>query len=185
MAVTRLPVVLKCARTIFAAICLVITIIARANGQQFPQAHNIDAPAPPPNIAQIPVELGSVDSATGALHLEIPIASFPQRGGLSYNAKLVYDSSLWVAYGTAQTLSQQPLVIQNTLTARLNSDFGLHGIALLGGWRLVTSNAVESDAVSYGGQATQCDPNFFPDVTSYTVFSGFNWRGSRRNCAFI
>ncbi len=42
-----------------------------------------------------PVEMGDVNIGNGNLHLEIPIASFPQRGSLVYNARLIYDSRFW------------------------------------------------------------------------------------------
>jgi hypothetical protein len=43
----------------------------------------------------LPVEMGFTNVANGNLHIEIPLASFPQRGGLTYNARLVYDSLIW------------------------------------------------------------------------------------------
>jgi len=46
-------------------------------------------------------EMGFVDVANGNLHLEIPLASFPQRGILHYNARLVYDNSIWKNPGGA------------------------------------------------------------------------------------
>jgi RHS repeat-associated protein len=49
------------------------------------------------NFSQdVPVELGFVDLTNGNLHLEIPIASPPQRGALKYNARFVYDSRIWI-----------------------------------------------------------------------------------------
>src|SRR4051794_36859167 len=45
----------------------------------------------PPHTAQIPVPLGFVNATNGHLHLEIPIASFPERNGDPLVAKLVYD----------------------------------------------------------------------------------------------
>jgi len=47
-------------------------------------------------IAPDPAELGFVENASGAVHIEIPLGSFPQRGGsqpLTY--RLVYDSNIW------------------------------------------------------------------------------------------
>ena len=41
------------------------------------------------------VELGSVNLANGNLHLEIPLGSFPERGGRQFTASLVYDSRFW------------------------------------------------------------------------------------------
>src|SRR5439155_1501957 len=52
-------------------------------------------PGAPPFTTESPVELGYVNLANGNLHLEIPLASFPQRGGRQFTASLVYDSRLW------------------------------------------------------------------------------------------
>jgi RHS repeat-associated protein len=46
--------------------------------------------------APYPAEMGTVDAANGDLHLEIPLGSFPQRGGAApLVPKLVYDSHIW------------------------------------------------------------------------------------------
>lgn len=45
------------------------------------------------------VELGIVDASTGDLHLEIPVASFPQRAGQPLTYKFVYDSRIWSQSG--------------------------------------------------------------------------------------
>ena len=43
-----------------------------------------------------PTEVGSVDATSGNLHIEIPLGSFPQRGGgAPLVPKLVYDSHIW------------------------------------------------------------------------------------------
>ncbi len=42
-----------------------------------------------------PVEMGFINLANGNLHIEIPLASVPQRGSQSFHAKLVYDSRIW------------------------------------------------------------------------------------------
>src|ERR1051325_3338367 len=42
-----------------------------------------------------PAEMGVVDAASGNLHLEIPLGSFPQRGGNALVPKLLYDSHIW------------------------------------------------------------------------------------------
>jgi hypothetical protein len=44
--------------------------------------------------------MGFVDAASGNLHLEIPLGSFPQRGGTTVNLKLAYDSHIWTPYTT-------------------------------------------------------------------------------------
>jgi hypothetical protein len=41
------------------------------------------------------VELGFVNASNGNLHMEIPMASFPQRAGKPLTFNLVYDSRIW------------------------------------------------------------------------------------------
>jgi len=47
----------------------------------------------PPYTVQIPVPHGFISATTGHLHLEIPIASIPERNGDPLFAKMVYDSN--------------------------------------------------------------------------------------------
>jgi hypothetical protein len=44
----------------------------------------------------IPVENGYINVANGSLHLEFPLANHKQRGVLSLNERLVYDSRIWM-----------------------------------------------------------------------------------------
>lgn len=44
---------------------------------------------------QVPVELGTVNTANGNLHLEIPVIGMPGRGSTSYRARFMYDSRKW------------------------------------------------------------------------------------------
>ena len=57
------------------------------------------------NPWSVPVSVpgGYVDAANGNLHIEIPIASMPERGSIPFVAKLVYDSHIW-APGTSSWL---------------------------------------------------------------------------------
>lgn len=69
-----------------------------------------------------PVQSGFVNVANGNLHLEIPLASFPQRGSRNLSFSLQYDSRIW-AYDSAMVweANQNPI------------------LANWGGWRLVSS----------------------------------------------
>ncbi len=49
----------------------------------------------PPFTTMIPVESGFVNAANGNLHLEIPLGSYPQRGGRVDKVALMYDSAIW------------------------------------------------------------------------------------------
>jgi RHS repeat-associated protein len=47
---------------------------------------------------------GFVNLANGNLHIEIPIISYPQRGGIPFVAKMVYDSRIWKITDTGSAL---------------------------------------------------------------------------------
>jgi RHS repeat-associated protein len=49
----------------------------------------------PAYAVNLPVPNGYVNVANGNLHLEIPLATHKQRGALSLDEKLVYDSRIW------------------------------------------------------------------------------------------
>ena len=49
----------------------------------------------PPFSAQLPIESGTINGANGNLHLEIPLGSYPQRGGPPVDVALTYDSTIW------------------------------------------------------------------------------------------
>jgi RHS repeat-associated protein len=84
-----------------------------ANAQQDP----LESIGIPPFSAQIPVEEGYINPATGDLHIEIPLGTFVQRGGRPVKYSLMYDSGLW-SQGT-----------------------GLGWSGGAGGWRFVSSAA--------------------------------------------
>src|SRR5260221_11484124 len=58
----------------------------------------LQEPGRPTFTSMEPVELGFVNVANGNLHLEIPLASFPQRGTSPLTFSLVYDSRIWYHY---------------------------------------------------------------------------------------
>lgn len=49
----------------------------------------------PSFAAPYPAEMGTVDAASGNLHLEIPLGSFSQRRAGALVPKFVYDSHIW------------------------------------------------------------------------------------------
>ena len=96
------------------------------------------------------VELGFVESGTGALHLEIPMAEYPQRGsGGSFPVKLVYDSTIW----------------------SINSSgvWSAPGVPSFSGWRWIPvfapSPVQSSSTIQPPPPANGCD----------TQYSDFNW----------
>jgi RHS repeat-associated protein len=99
----------------------------------------------------LPVEMGFTNVANGNLHLEIPLASFPQRGTLSYNARLVYDSLIWKITSNAW----QPTNVANSM----------------GGWRLITGG--EPGAVTFVTGSSACDTP--PPIKTRTFHDAFVW----------
>ena len=79
----------------------------------------------PPFMTALPAESGSIDAATGDLHIAIPLGTFPQRGLPPLTATLVYDSAIWIPSGG---------VWQTTGTG-----VGGGGTLLGGGWRIIIS----------------------------------------------
>lgn len=73
-----------------------VAVIILMGAKTSPAQSYMDEPGIPEFTTSFPVEHGFINIANGALHLEIPIASYPQRGSkLQYNARLVYDSRFW------------------------------------------------------------------------------------------
>src|ERR1043166_5381160 len=71
------------------SVCLIVPTFALAqtpNGVEGAPAHAV----------QIPVPTGFIDAMNGHVHLEIPIASIPERNGDPLVAKMVYDSNRYV-----------------------------------------------------------------------------------------
>jgi RHS repeat-associated protein len=99
----------------------------------------------------VPVEMGFTNVANGNLHIEIPLASFPQRGSLTYNARLVYDSLIW----TVQNNTWSPTNVPNSM----------------GGWRLITGG--EPGTVTSITSNKACDTP--PPIQFRTVHTGFVW----------
>ena len=56
----------------------------------------MDQPGIPQFTTAFPIEHGFINIPTGAIHLEIPLASYPQRGSIKMlQPRLVYDSRFW------------------------------------------------------------------------------------------
>jgi RHS repeat-associated protein len=129
----------------FAVLLLFSAAVVPANAQY------TTATGTPTFTTAIPVEMGFTNVANGNLHIEIPLASFPQRGRLTYNARLVYDSLIWKIDGTAW----KPTNVPNSM----------------GGWRLITGG--EPGTVSYLTASNPCDTP--PPIQYRTVYTSFKW----------
>ncbi len=105
-----------------------------------------------------PVPMGFVNIANGNLHIEIPIASVPQRGSLTYAAKLVYDSRIWRTVFNGTSWVWQPDNVPD-------SD---------GGWRLVTPGTYREDT---DANVNTC----FVGATQYTWWQWYRFRYTEPN----
>src|SRR5258708_17690151 len=82
-----------------------------------------------------PVELGFVNAGNGNLHMEISLASFPQRARRPLSYSLVYDSRLWLYSASYWVLTSNA--------------------ASLGGWRFVSS--ADAGRVGNSSWMTTCN----------------------------
>jgi len=82
---------MKSAWSSLAAVALFLAATISFGQQSF-----MDEPGIPSFTTSFPVEHGLINLANGNLHLEIPIATYPQRGSIkALHARLVYDSRFW------------------------------------------------------------------------------------------
>src|SRR5437879_2404632 len=63
---------------------------------------------------QIPIENGFINVNNGEIHIEIPLATHPQRGNLSMNERLIYDSRIWRIVSNSG-YSWQPTNVPNSM----------------------------------------------------------------------
>jgi YD repeat-containing protein len=118
------------------------------------QGSNLGAIGIPSYTGMIPVESGFIKTANGALHLEIPLGTFPQRGGHQFTAALIYDSNIWGAGGPINIPAANDTIDRS-----------------LGGWRLVTS--ADPGATT---NTSKDGPNCSLDgTTEWTTYQAFVW----------
>lgn len=83
---------------------LAIGLTGQATAQSsLPQNDYLERVGRPNFSVQDPMEYGFVNLANGTLHLEIPIADYPQRGGNKVAVKLMYDSRIYKRNWSAGT----------------------------------------------------------------------------------
>jgi len=129
---------------ILVAVLSVAVITVRASAQY------TTAAGFPTFATSFPVEMGFTNVSNGNIHIEIPLASFKQRGAVPYNARLVYDSLIWKIVGTTW---------QATNIA-----------SSMGGWRLITGG--EPGTVTSFSASNPCDT---VPITYRTSYSSFTW----------
>ena len=141
---------------------LVVLLVATAS---FGQQSFMDEPGIPAFTTAFPVEHGFINLANGNLHIEIPIATYPQRGNIkALHARLVYDSRFW-------TIRTDPVTLAQSWTQSLP----LVGVSVGGGFRLITDGeagnadsdrgvSVQCGCESFG---TGCTPRFKTTYSNY------------------
>jgi hypothetical protein len=133
-------------KTVIAILLLLVSGLLNQSHAQYTTATGL-----PTFTTGIPVELGFTNISNGNLHLEIPLASYPQRGSLVYSARLVYDSLIWKIVGG----KWQPTNVPNSM----------------GGWRLITGG--ETGSVKYLTVSVPCDTP--PPIQYRTQYTAFVW----------
>lgn len=106
-----------------------------------------------------PVEGGFINIANGNLHIEIPVASYPQRGKLGFTGKFVYDSRIWKVVTIGGSSSWQPTVIPGSQ----------------GGWRFITTGDIGTVSYKNAGGVCKIEGEFGWGWYPYTKHVGFNW----------
>lgn len=106
-----------------AVLPLLLLSFALALGTSGQAQTYLDSTGAPTFTTAFPVENGFINLSNGNLHLEIPLASYPQRGKLGYTAKMVYDSRIWTPANLGSGLKWYPVNVPNSQ----------------GGWRFVDS----------------------------------------------
>jgi RHS repeat-associated protein len=104
---------------------------------------------------------GYVDAGNGNLHIEIPIASIPERGRVPFVAKLVYDSHIWQQVTSGSSSSWKPTNVLSPFWS---------------GWRLVTSATTGSN-FNYRTISGTCTVQMGKNVghPPYTMYENFSW----------
>src|ERR1700676_2029868 len=90
----------------------------------------LNAVGVPSFTTDLPVEQGQLNADKGILHIEIPLGTFPQRGGRDFKVSLMYDSSIWNSSG-----SWQPINVRGVINHGWDNNYQPPNA----GWRLVTS----------------------------------------------
>jgi RHS repeat-associated protein len=94
-------------RPTLTTLCLLTIILALLNPRASAQNYLYGTGSPTWGV-NIPIENGFINVANGEVHIEIPIASLPQRGSLPLQEKLVYDSRIWQIISTGSSFSFEP-----------------------------------------------------------------------------
>jgi len=101
----------------------------------------------------IPIENGFINVANGEVHIEIPLATLPQRGSLPLDERLVYDSRIWQIVPTESGYQFEPVNVPAAVSSSSYSPVicqnnppgpcpPLNLPNSMAGWRFVAGNEV-------------------------------------------
>ena len=117
--------VTSCRRSLVILIVVFFFCLSAPNARS--QDNYLDAIGIPPFTTAMPVDYGFTNLTNGALHLEIPIASFPQRDGKPFKISLVFDVGSGVGASPGNVMAHEGP--------------GAYPYFSLGGWRIVKSSS--------------------------------------------
>ena len=148
-------------RTLASVAIAIFSISLMAQQQQ----SFLDEPGVPAFTTAFAVENGFINIPNGALHLEIPIGTYTQRGSkLQYHARLVYDSRFWTYDGNPD---DSPHGWQPNGVSGYPQPFGV-------GWRLITGGEPGTPSMSQKlllecstGSAGQIGPFYKTQLSKY------------------
>lgn len=109
----------------------------------------------------IPIENGFINVANGNLHMEFPFATHKQRGALSLNERLVYDSRIWRILPPTSTTIYYGFFPSNIPDAPDTQ----------GGWRFVTSGEAGITTLTDVGKSIPCGDNGGYTTRTHTSFA--------------
>lgn len=148
---------LAAVRLLVAASVLVLAVDA------FAQQNYVYSAGSPTFSTTIPVQNGFINISNGNLHLEFGLASHPQRGVLSLNERLVYDSKFWMIGHYSNYYWWPDNVSRST--------------QLAAGWRFVNGAETGSISVSPRTNQYQCGSiDVYGEAYTYDSQYSYAWQ---------
>jgi RHS repeat-associated protein len=154
---------MKAMQLLFAVVLVFVLFTTASFGQQ----SFMDEPGIPAFTTAFPVEHGFINLANGNLHIEIPIATYPQRGNIkALHARLVYDSRFWSVrtdpVSGAQTWQQKGpgvgIPVGGLFRLITDGEAGITG---------VTTNTVQCGCINFTGTGP-CQPQLRTTYSNFT-----------------
>ena len=145
--------------------CLLFVLSLCVSALPVAAQNYIYATGSPVCATTLPIDHGIVNVNNGEIHLEIPLATKPQRGDMQLNEKLIYDSRIWKIIQNGGSLQWSPTNVPNS-----QGGWTFSSGAGSGNITFVSNGGIDPNppACQQGGlQGT--------DTQSYTQYSGWTW----------